>query len=49
MQIFNCNKNCCKFRFNGITRAVANPKDYWITIKWTQKIIIKSKEWERLQ
>jgi hypothetical protein len=35
--------------FNGITRAVANPKDYWITIKWIQTIIIKNKEWERLQ
>lgn len=34
--------------FNGITKAVAHPKDYWITIKWTQTIIIKNKEWEKL-
>jgi len=46
----NYNKKVLMDRvFNSVTRAVANPKDYWITIKWTQKIIIKSKEWERLQ
>ncbi|CAH0173585.1 hypothetical protein SRABI04_01321 [Chryseobacterium sp. Bi04] len=35
--------------FSGITRSAAHPADYWITIKWTQTIIIKSKEWERLR
>ncbi|WP_042720550.1 RHS repeat domain-containing protein [Flavobacterium sp. B17] len=45
----NHNKNVLLDRaFNSFTRAVAHPKDYWITIKWTQTIIIKSKEWEEL-
>ncbi|WP_170234792.1 hypothetical protein, partial [Chryseobacterium hagamense] len=34
--------------FNYIARKVGHPKDYWITIQWTQTIIIKNKEWERL-
>ncbi len=34
--------------FNYITNKVGHPKDYWITIQWTQTIIIKNKEWERL-
>ncbi|WP_294205080.1 RHS repeat-associated core domain-containing protein [uncultured Chryseobacterium sp.] len=46
----NYNKNVLMDRvFNGITRAAAHPADYWITIKWTQTIIVKSKEWERLR
>ncbi|WP_346986647.1 RHS repeat-associated core domain-containing protein [Chryseobacterium sp. POE27] len=45
----NHNQNVLLDRaFNSFTRAVAHPKDYWITIKWTQTIIIKSKEWEEL-
>jgi hypothetical protein len=34
--------------FNYISSKVGHPKDYWITIQWTQTIIIKNKEWERL-
>lgn len=34
--------------FNYITNKFGHPKDYWITIKWTQTIIIKNKEWENL-
>ncbi len=46
----NHNKNVLMDKvFNGITRAVAHPADYWITIKWTQTITIKNKEWERLR
>lgn len=45
----NHNKNVLLDRaFNSFKRAVAHPKDYWITIKWIQTIIIKSKEWEEL-
>lgn len=46
----NHNNNVLMDRvFSSITRSVAHPADYWITIKWTQTIIIKSKEWERLR
>ncbi len=34
--------------FNSVTRAVAHPKDYWITIKWAQTIIIKNGTWKDL-
>ena len=35
--------------FNSITRSIAKPADYGISIKWTQTIIIKNKEWQRLR
>ncbi|WP_390452853.1 RHS repeat domain-containing protein, partial [Chryseobacterium sp. Alg-005] len=46
----NHNKNVLMDRvFNGIARSIGHPADYWITIKWTQTIIVKNKEWERLR
>ncbi|KFF23050.1 hypothetical protein [Chryseobacterium sp. JM1] len=46
----NHNNNVLMDRvFSGIARSAARPADYWITIKWAQTIIIKSKEWERLR